>query len=35
MEKREGDNRAIDQSAGQSIVPRGTTGNLSNLVMSL
>ncbi|OPJ81799.1 metalloreductase STEAP1 isoform A [Patagioenas fasciata monilis] len=30
MEKREGDNHAIDQSAGQSIVPRRTTGNLSN-----
>ncbi|GAB0184690.1 metalloreductase STEAP1 [Grus japonensis] len=31
MEKREGDNHVIDQNAGQSIMPRRNTGNLSNL----
>ncbi|KAM7123916.1 STEAP1 protein [Ciconia maguari] len=31
MEKREDDNHAIDQNAGQSIMPRRYTGNLSNL----
>ncbi|KAM6134564.1 LOW QUALITY PROTEIN: STEAP1 protein [Pterocles gutturalis] len=31
MGKREGDNHAIDQNAGQSIMPRRNTGNLGNL----
>ncbi|XP_059698826.1 metalloreductase STEAP1 isoform X3 [Haemorhous mexicanus] len=31
MEKREGGNRAIDQNAGQNIMPRRNTGNLNYL----
>lgn len=35
MEKREGGNCAIDQNAGQNIMPRRDTGNLNYLVMFL